>query len=60
MNIRKLKETIDNLENLKENLPDNEYAGLMKGKNLIIIQWESLETCVINKIINGQVIMWSY
>ena len=37
MNMRKLKETIDNLENLNENLPDNEYAGLMKGKNLIII-----------------------
>lgn len=49
-----LKETIDNLESLKENLPDNEYAGLMKGKNLIIIQWESLETCVINKNIDGQ------
>jgi uncharacterized sulfatase len=37
-----------------ENLPDNEYKGMFKGKNLIIIQVESLENFVINKKINGQ------
>ena len=37
-----------------ENLPDNEYAGISKGKNLIIIQVESLEDFVIGKSINGQ------
>lgn len=42
------------LKSLKEDLPDNEYAGLMKGENLIVIQWESLETSVINKSIDGQ------
>ena len=38
----------------KENLPDNQYAGMFKGKNLIIIQWESLENFVINQKIQGQ------
>lgn len=38
----------------KEKLDNNEYAGIFKGKNLIIIQVESLESFVINKKINGQ------
>lgn len=38
----------------KENLPNNEYAGLFKGKNLIVIQVESLESFVIDKKINDQ------
>ena len=38
----------------KENLPDNQYAGISKGKNLIIIQVESLEDFVIGKSIDGQ------
>ena len=49
-----LESTKEVLKSLKEDLPDNEYAGLMKGKNLIIVQWESLETSVINKSIDGQ------
>ena len=37
-----------------ENLPKNEYGGLSKGKNLIVIQVESLENFIIGKEINGQ------
>ncbi|MCM8711313.1 LTA synthase family protein [Clostridium sp. SYSU_GA19001] len=37
-----------------EKLPDNKYKGLLKGKNLIIIQVESLERFVIGQKINGQ------
>ena len=37
-----------------ENLPDNEYFGAAKGKNLIYIQVESLEDFVIGKTINGK------
>ncbi|HHD2753415.1 TPA: LTA synthase family protein [Clostridium perfringens] len=37
-----------------ENLPDNEYKGMFKGKNLIVIQVESLENFVINQKIDGQ------
>ncbi|MCX7711279.1 MAG: LTA synthase family protein [Clostridia bacterium] len=38
----------------KENLPDNQYKGMLKGKNLIVIQVESLEKSVINQKIEGQ------
>lgn len=38
----------------KENLPDNEYAGMLEGKNLLVIQVESLESFIIGKEINGQ------
>ena len=38
----------------KENLPDNQYKSMFKGKNLIFIQVESLENFVINQKINGQ------
>ena len=37
-----------------EDLPDNNYKGMFKGKNLIVIQVESLEDFVINKSIDGQ------
>lgn len=37
-----------------ENLPDNQYAGMFKNKNLIVIQVESLENFVINQKIQGQ------
>lgn len=48
-------EEIDNwFENNKENIEDNEYAGSLKGKNLIAIQVESLENFVINQKVNGQ------
>lgn len=48
------EQVISTLSSIKENNKDNKYAGLMKGKNLIIIQWESLETFAINKSIDGQ------
>lgn len=38
----------------KEDLPDNKYYGLFKGKNLIFLQVESLEKFVLNKSVNGQ------
>ena len=41
-------------ESKKENIPDNKYKGMFKGKNLIIIQVESLENFVIGQKINGQ------
>lgn len=40
--------------NKKENLPDNKYHAMFKGKNLIILQVESLENFVINRKINNQ------
>ncbi|EKQ50878.1 MULTISPECIES: LTA synthase family protein [unclassified Clostridium] len=41
-------------ETKKEDLPNNEYFGMAKGKNLIYIQVESLENFVIGKKINGK------
>lgn len=38
----------------KDILPDNEYSGIFKGKNLLVIQVESLENFVINQKVNGQ------
>ena len=38
----------------QENLPDNKYKGMFKGKNVIYIQVESLEKFVIGNKINGQ------
>lgn len=38
----------------QETLPDNEYKGIFKGKNLIFIQVESLEKFIINRKINNQ------
>lgn len=38
----------------QENLPTNQYKGIFKGKNLIMIQVESLENFVINQKVNGQ------
>lgn len=37
-----------------ENLPDNEHKGIFKGKNLIVIQVESLENFVVNNSYNNQ------
>jgi len=49
------KVSIDDYYNWKEKvLPNNEYAGVAKGKNLIVIQVESLESFVIGKEVNGQ------
>lgn len=45
---------IDNYFKIKqENLPDNEYAGMFKDKNLIVIQVESLESFILGKEINN-------
>ncbi len=41
-------------EKKKENLPDNEYKALFAGKNLLFIQFESLEKFVVNQKVNGQ------
>lgn len=41
-------------KNNQENTPDNMYSGMMKGKNLLIIQTESLEEFIIGQKYNGQ------
>lgn len=41
-------------EQKNEKLPDNEYKGMFKGKNLLLIQVESLENFVVNQKVNGQ------
>jgi lipoteichoic acid synthase len=38
----------------KELLPTNDYKGMLKGKNLILLQVESLETFLLNQKIEGQ------
>jgi len=38
----------------KENLPANNYASKFQGKNLIVLQIESLENFVIGKRVQGQ------
>jgi len=38
----------------QEQLPDNDYKGLLKGRNLIIVQVESLENFVIGHSVNGK------
>jgi phosphoglycerol transferase MdoB-like AlkP superfamily enzyme len=49
------KQQISNwFQDNKENLPDNKYKGMFKGKNLIAIQVESLENFVIGKKVFGQ------
>ncbi len=37
-----------------EKLPDNGYKGIYKGKNLLVIQVESLENFVIGQSVDGQ------
>lgn len=48
------KEIKDWFDAKKENIPDNAYKGMLKGKNLIFIQVESLENFQINQSVNGQ------
>lgn len=38
----------------KTNLPDNKYKGMFAGKNLLVIQVESLERFVVGQKIDGQ------
>lgn len=42
------------LKQNQEDLPDNKYKGMYKGKNLIMLQVESLEDFVLNQKVNGQ------
>ncbi|MBV7274174.1 LTA synthase family protein [Clostridium sp. PL3] len=49
------QDEIKNYYNSKEkNLKSNEYSGIFKGKNLIVIQVESMENFVINEKVNNQ------
>jgi lipoteichoic acid synthase len=41
-------------EEKKESIADNSYKAMFKGKNLIILQVESLENFVIGKKVDGQ------
>ena len=38
----------------KEQLEDNEYKGIFKGKNIIFLQLESIENFLIDRKINGK------
>lgn len=52
---KKQKEEIETWFAKKEQgLPDNKYKGMMKGKNLIVIQLESFEDFVLNRKVAGQ------
>ncbi|EPR13660.1 LTA synthase family protein [Ruminiclostridium papyrosolvens] len=42
------------IDDKKENLPENSYKGMYKGKNLLVLQVESLENFVIGQSVNGQ------
>ena len=60
-NIKNEKLTVGENQEIKawfaqkqENLPPNQYKGIFKGQNLIMIQVESLENFVMNQKINGQ------
>lgn len=49
------KKEIENwFDDNKEDLPDNNYKGMLKGKNVIALQVESLENFVINQKVYGQ------
>ena len=37
-----------------ENLPDNEFKGMLKGKNVVFLQIEALENFVIDQEVYGQ------
>lgn len=54
LNETEKKEVQNWIENNKENIPDNHFKGMFKGKNLIALQVESLENFVINQKVNGQ------
>ncbi|MGL5244770.1 MAG: LTA synthase family protein, partial [Sarcina sp.] len=49
------KQEVDKwMEDNYENIVDNKYKGILKDKNIIVIQWESLEEFVIGAKTNGQ------
>lgn len=41
-------------EKKAENIPDNKYKGMFKGKNLMFIQVESLENFILYQKVNGK------
>lgn len=54
VNNEDINKSVEWLSENKENLPDNSYKGIFKGKNLLSIQFESLEQFVINEKVNGE------
>ncbi len=49
------QKTIDDFYKWKnENIADNDYAGILEGKNVLFLQIESLESFVIGRTIDGQ------
>ncbi len=48
------KEIVKWFKDKKEDIPDNKFKGMFKGKNLIILQVESLENFVLNKKVDNQ------
>jgi phosphoglycerol transferase MdoB-like AlkP superfamily enzyme len=52
---RKDKEEVKQwLSENKEVLPDNEYKGILQGKNVIFLQLESFENFILNRKVNGR------
>ncbi|WP_291575504.1 LTA synthase family protein [Clostridium sp. UBA4548] len=51
---KELKDIEEFYKDKEENLKDNAYKGYFKGKNLLLIQVESLENFVINREVQGQ------
>ncbi|MGG7179436.1 LTA synthase family protein [Clostridium paraputrificum] len=49
-----IKEIEEWLDYNKENIEPNEYEGIAKGKNVILLQIESLENFIINREVNGK------
>lgn len=49
-----MKQVDEWLEWNNERLPDNEFKGIAKGKNVVFLQIESLENFVINQKVYGQ------
>ncbi|HEY9060890.1 MAG TPA: LTA synthase family protein [Pseudobacteroides sp.] len=54
LSTKQIREIKDWFKEKNENLPDNKYAAMFKGKNLIYIQVESLENFVLGREVYGQ------
>ena len=54
---RRQRELIEAFFKYNSRLPDNEYAGIFKDKNVILIQVESLENSVLGQSVEGVEIM---
>jgi len=51
---QEIAEVQDWFEKKQEKLPDNEFKGMLKGKNVIFLQVESLESFVLGERVSGQ------